>query len=94
MAAFGSHRFFASTEVADPSTHPKLIVTYTTAITGDFEPDGDVDLADYAAFAERWRDTGCNEVNDWCGGADFNHLNDVNIDDLNAMTDNWLVGTQ
>ena len=94
VASSNSWRYFASTEDAVPSKRPKLIVTYNTAIIGDFEPDGDVDFADFAAFAEHWRDTGCAQINDWCGGADFNHLNDVNIDDLNAMTNNWLVGTE
>jgi hypothetical protein len=36
----------------------------------------------------------CNELNDWCGGADFNHLDDVNLDDLKGLTDNWLAGVE
>jgi hypothetical protein len=33
VASVNSHRFFASTEVVDASTRPKLIVTYTTGVT-------------------------------------------------------------
>jgi hypothetical protein len=94
VATSDSHRFYASNEVADASTRPKLIVTYTVGLTGDFEPDGDVDFADYAAFAPQFRRNDCEELNDWCGGADFNHLDGVNLDDLKALTDNWLVGTE
>jgi hypothetical protein len=94
IATSDSHRFYASNEVADASTRPKLIVTYTIALTGDFEPDGDVDFADYAAFAPHFRRNDCNDLNDWCSGADFNHLDGVNLDDLKALTDNWLVGAE
>ena len=94
IATRDSCRYFASTEVADPSTRPKLIVTYTIALTGDFEPDGDVDFADYSAFAMQWCRNDCEELNDWCAGADFNHLDGVNLDDLKALTDNWLAGTE
>ena len=90
VASSDSCRYFASSEVADNTIRPKLIVTYIRALTGDSEPDGDVDWADFAAFAEHWREAGCEELNDWCGGADFNHLDDVNLDDLKGLTDNWL----
>ncbi|MHC4739309.1 MAG: LamG-like jellyroll fold domain-containing protein, partial [Planctomycetota bacterium] len=33
VASIDSHRFFASTEVVDASTRPKLIVTYTSGVT-------------------------------------------------------------
>jgi hypothetical protein len=94
VASSDSHRFYASNEVADASTRPKLIITYTFALTGDFEPDGDVDFADYAAFAPHFRRNDCEELNDWCDGADFNQLDGVNLDDLKALTDNWLAGIE
>jgi len=94
VATRDSCRYFASTEVADASTRPKLIVTYTVGLTGDFEPDGDVDFEDYAAFALHFRRTDCEELNNWCSGADFNHLDGVNLDDLKVLTDNWLVGAE
>ncbi|MHC4394323.1 MAG: InlB B-repeat-containing protein [Planctomycetota bacterium] len=91
VASSDSCRYYASTEDPDPSKRPKLIVT---TLIGDFEPDGDVDWTDFAEFAQHWRQTPCDEVNDWCGGADFNHLDGVNLDDLKALTDNWLAGTE
>ena len=94
VATRDSCRYFASSEVADSSRRPKLIVTYAKALTGDSEPDGDVDFDDFAEFALHWGQTGCEELNDWCGGADFNHLDDVNLDDLKGLTDNWLAGVE
>ncbi|MHC4738635.1 MAG: InlB B-repeat-containing protein [Planctomycetota bacterium] len=91
VASSNSCRYYASTEDPDPSKRPKLIVT---TLIGDFEPDGDVDSADFAKFAQHWRQTPCDELNDWCGGADFNQLDGVNLDDLKVLTDNWLVGAE
>ncbi|MHC4396058.1 MAG: InlB B-repeat-containing protein [Planctomycetota bacterium] len=94
VATRDSCRYFASSEVADNTRRPKLIVTYATVLTGDSEPDGDVDFDDFAEFALHWGETGCTELNGWCGGADFNHLDDVNLDDLKGLTDNWLAGVE
>ena len=49
-----------------------------------------VDLTDFAQFAAHWLDGPCNETNNWCGGADLNQLDDVNIDDLNILAGYWL----
>jgi len=94
VATRDSCRYFASSEVADSSRRPKLIVTYAMGLIGDSEPDGDVDFDDFAEFALHWGQTDCNELNDWCGGADFNRLDDVNLDDLKGLTDNWLAGVE
>jgi hypothetical protein len=56
---------------------------------GDIEPDGDVDIADLAIFANYWQDTNCGK----CGGADFTGDGKVDFDDLSILTDNWLAGT-
>ena len=50
-----------------------------------------VNLEHFSMFATHWLDGPCNEEdNDWCGGADLNHLNDVNIDDLTILANEWL----
>ena len=67
---------------------PSSITTYGFGIPGDFEPDGDVDLADFCIFAERWLDAVC----DACGGADLTGDGNVQWDDLKELTDNWLAG--
>jgi len=58
---------------------------------GDFEPDGDVDLFDFAYFAEQWSKTNCGCSN-WCGGADLDHSWHVDFADLAIFVDNWLAG--
>jgi len=55
---------------------------------GDFEPDGDVDFADFAEFAIYWMETNCGN----CGGADLTCEGDVDFYDLKVLTDNWLLG--
>lgn len=51
---------------------------------GDFEPDGDVDFADYAQFALRWSS---DAPNSW---ADFDGDNDVDRQDLAVLIEHWL----
>jgi hypothetical protein len=53
---------------------------------GDIEPDGDVDLADFAAFAGYWQDTNCGT----CGGADLTGDGKVDFADLAELAKNWL----
>ena len=60
----------------------------TLPTRGDFEPDGDIDLIDFAWFADQWLNADCG----FCFGADLNSDLDVNIDDLVILTENWLLG--
>jgi hypothetical protein len=55
---------------------------------GDFEPDGDVDMADFARFAQWWLESNCGQ----CGGADFNCDEEVGLEDLAELVNNWLAG--
>jgi hypothetical protein len=62
-------------------------------LAGDFEPDGDVDLADLQYFALRWMDTGCVGPY-WCEGADLDFDGTVNLADFAKIAENWLHGIQ
>ncbi len=53
---------------------------------GDFEPDGDVDMLDFAKLAERWLDSDCGQ----CGGADLDCDEEVGFEDLLEFVNNWL----
>ena len=55
---------------------------------GDFEPDGDVDMADFAVFSQRWLDSDCG----LCGGVDLDCDEEVGLGDLYMFADNWLAG--
>ena len=62
------------------------------SLDGDLAcPDG-VNFVDFAYFAERWQTTGCNSSNNFCGGADMDFSGEVDIDDLEIFTANWLSG--
>ena len=39
-----------------------------------------VDFRDLAIFARYWLETECNAANNWCGGADLDHLYDADYD--------------
>jgi len=52
--------------------------------------DCSIDLADLVDFAGHWLETDCNISNNWCSGADLNHLDNVNLDDFAEVTLYWL----
>ena len=56
---------------------------------GDIDKDCDVDFLDFGFFASQWLKNNC-EVADWCGGADFDHSQQVDAEDLAALVENWL----
>lgn len=51
---------------------------------------GIVDFHHFARFAEWWLETDCNAGNNWCDGADLNHLDGVDEVDLDLFVDEWL----
>ncbi len=55
----------------------------------DADRNGEVNFKDFCMFALYWRDIACGT----CGGADLTCDGDVNADDLNEFTDNWLQTT-
>jgi aminopeptidase N len=55
---------------------------------GDIDADGDVDWADFAAFASYWMQTGCG----LCGGADLTGDGNVDWEDAAELVKNWLAG--
>lgn len=58
-------------------------------LAADTDDDNDVDLPDYARFAQRWLDTVCDD----CGGADFTGDGRVDRNDLWELADQWLGGS-
>ncbi len=64
--------------------------TKDSFIPGDHEPDGDVDLADFANVALHWLDTVCDD----CGKADLTGDGNVWFDDFSEFTYNWLAGVE
>ena len=46
---------------------------------------------DYATFASQWLKTNCSRSNAWCSGADRDRDGNVQIDDLHAFAEEWLL---
>jgi len=63
---------------------------YQGVIAGDMDYDRDVDLSDFAAFADYWLEPDCGV----CSGAELTHDGSVELDDLQAFVVNWLYGTE
>jgi len=62
-------------------------------ILGGFWPGGPlcfVDFEHFAGFADYWLYEICDEGNNWCDGADLNHLDGVNGVDLRLFVEEWL----
>lgn len=61
------------------------------AAEADFEPDGDVDLEDYAVLAAAWRSTPADD--NWYPLCDISHPPDgiINAKDLSIFTGNYLI---
>jgi hypothetical protein len=63
--------------------------------SGDFEPDGDVDMDDYVVVAEYWMCDYCAEPNFyWCEGADLDKSGDVDFTDIGILANSWLEGVE
>ena len=62
-------------------------------LMGDFDADNDVDLADFALFARRWRRTD-SSFRYGGGGADFTDDEYVDFNDFKKLADNWLASIQ
>jgi hypothetical protein len=49
-----------------------------------------VDFEHFARFADYWLYEICDEGNNWCKGADLDHLDGVNGVDLRFFVEEWL----
>jgi len=57
----------------------------------DLNNDLTVNLVDLAFFADDWMDTGCGWSNQWCQNSDITGDNQVAMDDLIELINNWLL---
>jgi hypothetical protein len=51
-----------------------------------------VDLYDFSVLSSQWGQNGCNETNDFCQWADFDHSGRVNLNDLIILSEDWMFG--
>ena len=71
--------------ICDGLDYPEFVWQF---VTGDFDDDNRVDLADFAFFAEHWLSAEHSFF--WCRGADLTGDAEVGVDDLREFADNWL----
>jgi hypothetical protein len=57
---------------------------------GDLDFDCDVDFKDLQVLVENWLDDGCNNLNDFCNGADIVINGEVNFVDYAQLALRWL----
>jgi cyclophilin family peptidyl-prolyl cis-trans isomerase len=50
-----------------------------------------IDINDLSAFITQWLDSGCNDTNNHCTGADINHNGTVDFEDFALFANNWLI---
>lgn len=66
---------------------------YTVPVDFDLANDDDfVDEYDLDLFFSHWLCSDCKEP-DWCGGADFDHSESIDITDFAILSENWLQTT-
>ncbi|HUS71559.1 MAG TPA: LamG-like jellyroll fold domain-containing protein, partial [Sedimentisphaerales bacterium] len=78
------------------ATVPSQQYSARTFLSGDFEPDGDVDFADYARFASHWPGAASAEGQSGgeagldSNGADLDGDGDIDLEDLAILVEDWL----
>lgn len=70
----------------------QLDLTNGPFLDTDFNTDGKTNFKDFSTLAQQWQETNCSELNEWCNGVDFDHLNGVDISDLLHFVDDWMAG--
>jgi hypothetical protein len=92
VAAMGNNVLIAATDEDTGATDAGVVYLFEgDFILGDFEPDGDVDFADYVILAGQWRQPPVSPSADIApGGGD----GIVEWLDLKALCDNWLEGSE
>jgi hypothetical protein len=79
----------AGTDVGEPfvGDEPDLGAFEHADLTGDCEPDGDVDWADLNCLVSNWLESDCG----YCNGVDFSGDNKVNFEDFVLLAENWMI---
>lgn len=77
---------------------PPATVTFSAGTTagwdfydlaGDIVKNNTVDLNDLNVIAQRWLDSNCAAINQWCSGADIDDSNDVSLIDYAIFATDW-----
>ena len=78
-------------DLGEGTTRIEARMSVATRLIGDLDVDGTVALSDFSQLSRYWDSENCQEPNHpWCGGADFDRNNDVDIADLAQWSETWL----
>ncbi len=66
-----------------------LPIAFAACPSADLSGDCFVDYTDFAVVAEWWLQD-CNSLNNWCDGADFDLSSEVDANDLEILTADWV----
>ena len=67
-------------------------LVYLFAALGDFEPDGDVDIVDFAMLAEKWLLNSGSGSFEFLYDLSYPYDDTIDILDLEVFADNWMEG--
>ena len=81
--------FYCSILPVINDNNPGAYITYDPN-PNPLSNDCSTDMLDFAIFALHWMENNCDEGNNWCGGADLNHIDDVDGYDLAVFCEYWL----
>lgn len=68
--------------------NPNAYLSYE-ANSNPLTEDCYINMSDLAVFITHWMGVDCGIENNWCDGADINHLDDVNIEDFAELSLYW-----
>ncbi len=84
----GESKTFANFGYNGPGKAWFDLMQIASQLPGDFEPDGDVDIADLAFLLGHWLDA-CSDPS-WCDGCDLNKNSWVDLPDLAKLAEYWV----
>lgn len=64
----------------------------TSLVDPDQNADGIVNFHDSQSLSFYWNTSDCNDVNNWCLGADLSMNGEVDLSDVVIFVENWLTG--
>jgi hypothetical protein len=66
----------------------------TVSRPGDLDDDNDVDIDDLDNWVNKWLSAGCDNLNEWCLGADQASSGSVDLTSYDVIALNWLLGVE
>lgn len=70
--------------------HSEGHIYYDTINPNPLTDDCLTNITELMVFVSNWLDVGCNISNNWCAGADLNHVDDVDLADFAELASYWL----